>query len=608
MKYSYNWLKWYIPDAPEAEKLAEILTYHLAEVESLEKILDKIASKGEDTILDIKILPNRAHDLLSHSGLARELAALLDIKFTDPTPNYKVPESGPTDLKIEIKTDKCRRYMGRVIRNVKVGPSPAWVVAHLEAIGERSINNLVDASNLVMFNCGQPTHVFDLKKVKEKIVVRQAEEGEELTTLDNRQCKFKKGDMLIADAERALAIAGVKGGKVGEVDDITTDVILEVANFDPTAVRKTAQSQNIFTEARKRFENDLSPTLGDFAMLELSALIAETCPEAKFEEIVDEYPAKPAERAMEFSGDKVRSVLGLQVSDEEIGNVLKRYRMEYTNTDGKFTLQVPPLRLDLALEEDMAEEIGRVLGYDKIKGSIPKVNFQPKPNDLYTKITWARSRLLSEGYSEVMTTSFKNKGKVSVLASASDKNYLRTDLTDGLKESIKLNQVNAPLLGLDNVKIFEIGTVWTPAEEMRVAYGDKKEIKEMTLEEYASQIEKNSAALPASGLRHGQNFSQSVPQKFTMWALYPFIARDVAVWVPESVPSEEVKKVIKENAGDMVVRGPELFDEFKKDGKISYAFRIVFQSYDRTLTDVEINDIMNKISAKIGEKDGWAVR
>src|SRR3989344_223282 len=138
MKYSYNWLKWYIPDAPSAEKLADIITYHVAEVESVEKREDG------DSVFDIKILPNRAHDLLSHQGVARELASLLNISYVDPTPKYKIPESEPTKLEVEINTDKCRRDAARIVRNIKVGPSPDWVVKHLESIGQRSINNIVD--------------------------------------------------------------------------------------------------------------------------------------------------------------------------------------------------------------------------------------------------------------------------------------------------------------------------------------------------------------------------------------------------------------------------------------------------------------------------------
>jgi phenylalanyl-tRNA synthetase beta subunit len=264
------------------------------------------------------------------------------------------------------------------------------------------------------------------------------------------------------------------------------------------------------------------------------------------------------------------------------------------------------MRLDLEIEEDMAEEIGRVIGYDKLKGKVPKINFKPKQNELYAKIVWARNKLMNDGYSEVMTSSFSMKGEVEVLASASDKNFLRTNLTDGLKESIKLNQANAPFLGEENVKVFEIGTIFTKnGEEMRIAYGDKKEVKEMTLDAYASQT-KDLLGSSGEDTRPLENLS-SVPRKFEMWSLFPFIARDVAVWVGEDVQSGDVAKIIKENAGDMVVRGSKLFDEFKKDGKVSYAFRLVFQSYERTLTDAEINEVMNKIQSKI-EENGWQVR
>jgi phenylalanyl-tRNA synthetase beta subunit len=212
---------------------------------------------------------------------------------------------------------------------------------------------------------------------------------------------------------------------------------------------------------------------------------------------------------------------------------------------------------------------------------------------------------------------------VSVLASASDKNFLRTNLTDGLKESIKLNQADAPLLGTEEVKIFEIGTVFKKnKEEMHIAYGDKKGIKEMNLDDFCKVSQdfpvKNLSAFALGDIgqgTHGAKNSLLGNQKFKMWSLFPFIARDVAVWVPEEVKSEKVAKIIKDNMGDMVVRGPKLFDEFKKpaspaggDGKVSYAFRLVFQSYKRTLTDAEVNKIMTEITNKIKENNGWQVR
>jgi phenylalanyl-tRNA synthetase beta chain len=610
MKISYNWLKWYIPEAPSPEKLTDIFILHLCEVESLEKM------KDGDVIFDIKILPDRAHDLLSHLGVARELASLLNIKFVDPTSKYKIPKFKPTSLKIEVESDKCRRYMGRIVRNVKIGPSPEWVVRHLESIGQRSINNMVDAANIVMFDCGQPTHVFDLNKISEKLIVRFAKDGEELTTLDNKECKLKPSNLVITDSKNVLAIAGVKGGKIAEVNNNTKDIILEVANFDPTSVRKTAQMLNIFTDAKKRFENDLSSELCSYAMLEFSALILEMCPEAFFEEVVDVYGVIQPEKKLSFSVDKISKILGIPISIDEVKDILKRYNFEYKNNDEKFEIIVPHMRFDLVIEEDMAEEVGRILGYDNVKPEAPKINFKDEANEIYSKMLWARGKLLSDGYSEVMTYVFREKGEVEVLASASDKKFLRTNLTDGLKESLKLNQINAPLLGMKDIEIFEIGTVFKKSgEEMNVAYGNKKEIKEMTLEEYAKsasdlEIKNFGVVVPGDKRRGTHNYSNSLSGnlKFKMWPLFPFIARDVAVWVPEDVKNIEVEKIIKENMEDMVVRGPEIFDEFKKEDKISYAFRIVFQSYDRTLTDQEVNDIMTKISNKIKENNDWQVR
>lgn len=606
MKISYNWLKWYIPECPEPEKLADIFTYHVAEVESLEKIK---MGQEEDSVFDIKILPNRAHDLLCHQGIAREVASLLDITFNDPTPKYKVPNSKLTELKIEIKTGKCLRYMGRVVRNIKVGPSPDWVVQHLASMGQRSINNIVDGANIVMFDCGQPIHCFDMNKVVGKIIIRQAVEGEEMTTLDNKQLKLKASDMVIADEKNVLALAGIKGGKIAEVDQNTKNIIIEVANFDGTAVRKSGQSLNIFTDARKRFENGLGAELCSFAMLEMSGLIAEYG-FTSFEEVVDVYKEKQPERKLKFSLNKISRILGLDVSKSEIENILKRYNFKYTNSGDIFEIRIPVMRLDLEIEEDMAEEIGRVLGYDKLSAKVRKIDFTPKPNPEYEKIQKARQYLLGEGYSEVMTYVFRDKGEVEVEMSASDKKFLRTNLEDGLLESLAYNSSILPILGISgfkNLKIFEIGTVFLKGkEEIHVAYNNNEAIIEKNLEEFTSQVENNSAALPASGLRHGQNFSQ--PVAFKMWPLFPFIARDVAVWVPEEVESSEVLKLIKEDAGELVIRGPELFDEFKKDGKVSYAFRLVFQSHDRTLTDEEVNKIMDKITEKIKENKDWQVR
>ena len=603
MRISYNWLKWYIPEIPKTEKLRDIFTYHLCEVENIEK-------RGDDTIFDINILPNRAHDLLSHLGVARELASLLNISFKDPTPMYKIPETKSTNLKIKLETDKCRRYMGRIVRNVKIEPSPDWVQKHLESIGQRSINSIVDATNIVMYDSGQPCHAFDLDKLANEIlIIRQAKEGESITTLDGKEVKLSSMDMVIADEKNVLAIAGVKGGKLAEVDRNTRNILIEVANFDPVSVRKTSKRMGILTDSSKRFENNLSPEIVFYAMREISGLLVEYG-RFEFEEIIDIYPSKQKFRELSFSADKISKILGVAVSETGIEDILKRYNFEYENKNREFKIVIPPARFDLEIEEDMAEEIGRILGYDKVKPKIPKIDFKSKQNEEFNKIKKAREYLLSEGYSEIMTYTFHEKGKVEVLESASDKKFLRETLegkylVGGFEHAIGFNSTILPLLNIKNFnefKIFEIGKIWSPEEKIHVIYFSGKkhtEPQEMSLENFYKTI-------PSTFTPKLDKYS--LETKFKMWSMYPFITRDIAVWVPENVLSGEIEKVIKNNAGELVIRGPELFDQFKKGNRISYAFKLVFQSYERTLTDDEVNEIMAKIGHKISENSSWQIR
>lgn len=617
MKISYNWLKSYIPEISPAEKLADIFTYHLTEVEGIEKI-------GDDTIFDLNILPNRAHDLLSHQGIARELAGQLGISFKDPTPLYKIPESKPTNLKIEIHSDKCRRYTGRIVRNVKIGSSPEWVVKHLESIGQRSINNIVDATNIVMYDCGQPCHAFDLKMITNyQLLITNAKEGEELKLVGREEIvvKLKETDLVISTpstlqgegrGEVLLALAGVKGGFDSGINENTTDIVLEVANFNPTLVRKTARRIGQLSDSAKRFENDLSPTLCDFAILELSALILEMCPDAQFEEIVDEYKVKQEERKISFDVSTVNKKLGSNISSNEIQDILVSYSYLYKRNGDLFEITVPPLRLDLIGVHDIIEEIGRVYGYDKIKPELPKINFTPKENDIHNKIIQVRNILINAGYKEVMTYSFTDKGEVEVLASASNKNFLRTNLSDGLKKSYELNKLNAPFLRLNEIKIFEIGTVFKDGKEyINVGYINKKEVKEMSLNKFITTPAESFLQVLGSPVQsaeasgrpdHLENLSSDYATNetpFKMWSLYPFITRDIAVWVPEGTDTNVLSDIYKEFGTELLQSEPNLIDTFSKEGRTSYAFRLVFQASDRTLIDDEVNLIMTNITEKL---------
>ena len=604
MKISYNWLKWYVPEIPEADTLADVFTYHLCEVEGVEKLADG------DTIFDLNILPNRAHDLLSHQGIAQELAGQLGIAYKDPTPMYKVPAPVATSLAIDIQTEKCRRYMGRIVRGVKVGPSPEWVVKHLESIGQRSINNIVDATNITLYDCGQPTHAFDAKKLfSEKIIVRQARDGETMTTLDDKHVELKAADMVIASENETLALAGVKGGVHAEVDAETTDILIEVANFDPTSVRKTARRLNILTDAAKRLENDLSPEQCAQGMRELSGLILEICPDATFEEIVDVYPNKQEIRELTFSLGDVNKKLGSNLSIGDVESILHRYGYQFTREPWKgeagegINLIVPALRLDLTGPHDMVEEIGRIYGYENIAPVIPHAVSTPKVNEEYSRMCAARAKLLADGYSETMTYAFTKKGAVEVARGAKGKEFLRTNLTDGLKAAYEFNRLNAPLLSADEIKLFEIGSVFVSldTEEVHVAYVDKKGVVEATLEEFTRDMP-FTADLDSARVVH-----PTAGKKFAVWSQYPFIARDIAVWVPAGTDASELIELCKSNGTALSVKEPRLFDQFTKGDKTSFAVRMVFQSPDRTLTDTDVSAVMETITKKIQDK-GWEVR
>lgn len=612
MNISYTWLQQYVKELPEPSALADVFSYHLCEVES-------VTEKNGDTIFDLNILPNRAHDLLSHQGIAREVASQLGLSFSGAVQNIQMPDSNPTTLTIDIQNDGCRRYSARIIRNIKIEASPQWMREKLEVIGQRSINNIVDATNFVMFDSGQPTHAFDYAKLSQeknapRIVVRNAQSGESLTTLDGKAVTFTETDLVITDGMHPLAIAGVKGGTAAEVDAQTTDIVIEVANFDPVRVRKTARRLGIFTDSAKRFENDLSLTLVPTAMEKLSSLISKLCPDAVFEEIVDVYPAaqEAGTRTLTFSLARINALLGTTISAERAAEILTNYHFSFSKNaeaGDTYTIDVPPLRLDLITWQDMAEEFGRIVGYDAITPVLPKIPFTPLQNETYARICAARKKLVADGYREVMTYSFAKKGAIEVSYAATGKEFLRTSLTHGLTDAYELNRLNAPFLGEKEIKLFEIGTVFpsalsaekTGAEELHVAWIDARGAHESTLDAYIPEISSESA-MPLFAPAATQSTTP-----FVMWSLYPFIARDIAVWVTEGKESELAALVATFSAAHCVK--PALcFDTFTKEGRTSLAYRFIFQANDRTLTDAEVNNAMETLHADIRANPAFEIR
>lgn len=603
MKISYNWLQNYFEEKlPTPEIISDGIIFHSFEVDDMEKICLS-AQAGDDTIFDIKVLPDRAHDCLSHWGIAKEISAIFDLKIKNK--DYTIFDKKETSLDIKIEDNKCSRYMGRIIRNIKVTESPEWLKNKLIAIGQRPINNIVDAANFVMFDLGQPIHCFDLDKLENsQIIIRNGKNGEKITTLDKKEIDLDESILVIADERDPLAIAGIKGGTKAEVDINTKNIVIEVANFNHTTTRKTAKKINIQTDAVKRYENEISPELCSITMDAISDMICSLVGDSiytdiKVENIIDVYPKKQEDKLIEISLEYINRRLGSRFSTEDIKNVWDKLKFEYSEKNNIFNIKIPSLRLDLNGPHDLTEEVIRILGYDKLDEKLPEIKREDRINKIYSSMVNARIKLLNDGYSEVMTYVFCDSGEIEILASASNKKFLRNNLSDGLRESIKLNSLNIPLLEMKEIKVFEIGTVFfKDREEMHVAYGDKNGITEVKLEEFSTE---NSSSIFTSRTKGSEI------KVFKPWSLYPFITRDIAVWVPEETEPDLLYNIYKELGTDLLIKNPELVDKFKKQDKISYAYRLVFQSYDRTLKDEEVNNIIEIITKKL-ESLGFQVR
>ena len=637
MKVSYNWLQHHFADKlPSIEEMDAVIALQAFETEGIEEV-------GNDKILDIDVLPNRAHDCLSHCGIATEFAGLSGLKLKSFDDRYfyeKEPQKSDLVPSVTIEnTDQCRRYMGRIIENIKVAESPQWLKDRMEALGQRSINNIVDATNYVMFDTGNPIHAFDMDKVADKgIIVRNAQNGEMITTLGRDQIEAELDDsmLVIADSEGALAVAGIKGGKKAEVDNSTTNVILEVANFEPLSTRKTRQKINIATDSSKRFENELSPELVVEAMDAITKMIIEVAStdETRIGEIVDEYPNPGSLWTVSVSVEHANRLLGTNLSESDIANIFDRYDWKYEQDGGVFTVTPPALRLDLQIAEDLIEEIGRIYGYANIANAdVAQLSYEPRVNPNVYHVQRLRNVLVDAGFTEVMTYTFVNKGHVETAnALASDKGALRKNLTKGLADARQRNVVNAELFGDDIVRMFEIGSVFGKEGEhvsLAITVGNKKGAVQKEIDAARTLLseklgvdvagESNDGVLEINvtdligKLETGNSYENYLNPEpaYTDAAYHPFshqplMTRDIAVWVTGDNAQAELLEILQ--SADLLVRQPRLVDEFTKDDRTSYAYRLVFQANDRTLTDDEVNAIMDNIYAQITGKDDWEVR
>jgi phenylalanyl-tRNA synthetase beta chain len=364
----------------------------------------------DDVLLEVNVTPNRP-DALSHLGIAREVAALLGTKVRLPQPRLAEGGGAASDaVRVRIDApDRCHRYAARVVEGVKIGPSPGWLARRLEGCGVRSISNVVDATNYALLELGHPLHAFDLEKVAgREIVVRTARPAEKLTTLDGKERALDPEDLLICDRDRGSALAGVMGGGDSEISDGTTRVLLESAWFAPSGVRRTAKRHGLKTEASYRFERGADPGMVIPALDRCAALIAELSGGQVRAGAVDAHP-RPA-RAIEvpLRWGRPRALLGMDVPQAEARRILGGLGFAEVRADGDgATWRVPSWRQDVALEEDLIEELVRTQGYDAIPETLPSLgDVRAAPTEEEVALGRIRSALEAAGFAEAVNFSF----------------------------------------------------------------------------------------------------------------------------------------------------------------------------------------------------------
>jgi phenylalanyl-tRNA synthetase beta chain len=596
MKISKKWLdKFFDAPLPDAQALSDALTFHAFEIDGIEK-------HGDDDILDVKVTPNRGHDCLSHRGIAKELSAILNLPLKQSSLASSFDISKKTEA-VTVKIDDlklCQRYIAAYIKGVKIAPSPQWLQDLLLSVGQRPINNVVDATNAKMFNIGQPLHAFDAKRLGSlSIGVRAAREGEKLEALDKKVYDLKPSMLVITADDRPVGIAGIKGGEADRIDESTTDIIIESATFNGVAIRKGSQQLKLRTDASSRFEQQLSPYLAELGMRAVVELIQEIAG-GTVEGFVDVYLAPQQQTYVAVTVEQVNKLLGTAFTGADIADVFARLRFAYKEQDGVFEVQPPLERLDIEIAEDLIEEVGRIVGYDKIPAKpLPAPQVKPAVNKNFYAAEKAREDWTSKGYSEVLTSVFADRGERVVLNKVDGvRPYLRDSLIPGLADALARNKPNKDLLGLKEVKLFEIGPVWKGGKEVMMlgTVSEKEKATEMLL--VGPETPEAYDDLPLSSATRYQSFSK-----------YPYIVRDISVWVPNGAQRDSATRLIKENAGELLVGEPRLVDTYAPDNqdRISNTYRLIFQSFDKTLTEAEANAAMEKVSEKL-KAQGFEIR
>ena len=666
-----------VPEIKNAKALERHLSLYAFEVDGV-----------EGKTFDIKLPANRYGDAASHWGVAQEIAATMGVKFGEQRAiatllGKQVATTGKQPLKVTVEDKElCPRYIGAYCENVKVGESPKWIKDVLGECGMRPINNVVDIMNYVMLETGQPLHAFDYDKLQGgSLVVRCAKDGEKITTLDDQHVSLTPDMLVIADAKHPLAIAGIKGGKLAEVDKHTKRIVIEAANFDAVSIYKTSRAVNILTDASARFSRTLSPELATLGAIRAKMLLQEIMGMTQ-KGAVDIYPKKQAKRMVKFELAKCNAFLGTQFDAktvrtyfELLGFVIAPIDKKMPVSMGMFLVTVPPLRTDIEHPHDLYEEVVRLHGFGNLRSSAPHIHLVPSGFEdeiiLKDKI---RKELVSLGVDEVYNHSFVGehfgahdadiRKELVELENPISKEYvfMRPTLAAGLHENVASNSRY-----FDAVAAFEIGRVFAKYNkdvkennmfgvvlagkgkeqffELKgllrelferiglhdVAFVEDKEREPRFAGPYVN--EREMLCIESAGEHVGYMAKmKNAPAKWhgsiaelDMAALtklivaeheylplskYPSIVRDLSILVSVDARVGDIMQDIQ-HVDMNLIEDVDLIDEYeneKLDRKRSLTFRIIFQSADRTLTDAEVNEDMERIAKVLHKKFSAEVR
>lgn len=642
----------------------------------------------EDYTIEIDITPNRA-DGASHLGVARDLAAYLQqkqvISYSLPSVDHFAADRNTAGLTIEVqRPEACIRYAGVCIEGVKVKESPEWLKTRLKAIGLNPINNIVDITNFILFELGQPLHSFDKDKIKgNKVVIRSFPTGTKFVTLDGVERELNQDDLMVCNAEEPMCIAGVFGGLDSGITPQTQNVFLESACFDPVFVRKTARRHGLNTDASFRFERGTDPNIVLYALKRAALLIKELAGGEITSEIIDIYPQPVKDFEIEVTYAHIDRLIGKEIGKENIRKILKALEIKIVQeTEESLLLHVPPYRVDVRREADVIEDILRIYGFNNVE--VPaKVNstlsYTQKPDDYRLK-NIISDLLAANGFHEIMNNSltkasyfegidtYKPENTVLLFNPlSSDLNAMRQSLLFGGLESIayNINRKN------ENLKLFEFGKTYTfhkkeegnPLKQYReenklalfitgnknIASWNAKENKTdfYTLKAYSETIlnrlgfpvdylttEEDSRDIFREGLRYTQNgqlllsigsishkllkamdIDQEVYYaelswenvlkelknhtiRFTPMPKFPSVKRDLALLLDKHITFKEVKEIALRTEKTLL-KNVSLFDVYEGEklgpDKKSYAVSFTLQDDEKTLTDKQIDKIMNKL-------------